>query len=120
MSNKVAVAYNLISAGGSTVGIRRTTPWVADAESINKYGGVKELLESGGSLNSVEALSMATRLRNELKYPRVLVNPGGEGGSRQAGVPGLVANAGLAILQGTDRAGALFPDRGRWRGGFAG
>lgn len=80
MSNKVAVAYNLISAGGSTVGIRRTTPWVTDAESIAKYG-VKELLESGGSLNSVEALSMATRLRNELKYPRVLVNPGGEGGS---------------------------------------
>ncbi len=78
MHNKVAVAYNLISAGGNTVGLRRTSPWVVDDDSIAKFG-TKELLESGGSMNAVEALSMATRLRNELCFPRVFVN----GGSRE-------------------------------------
>ena len=72
MSNKIAVAYNLISAGGNTVGIRGTSPWVMDEDSIAKYG-TKELLESGGSMNAVEAFSMATRLRNELSFPRVYV-----------------------------------------------
>ncbi len=73
MHNKVAVAYNLISAGGNTVGLRRTSPWVFDDESIAKFG-MKELLESGGSMNAVEALSMATRLRNEMRFPRVFVD----------------------------------------------
>jgi hypothetical protein len=72
MSNQVAIAYNLISAGGNTIGIRGTSPWIIDEDSIAKYG-IKELLESGGSMNAVEALSMATRLRNELSFPRAYV-----------------------------------------------
>lgn len=72
MNNKIAIAYNLISAGGNTIGIRGTSPWITDEDSITKYG-VKELLESGGSMNAVEAISMATRLRNELSFPRVYV-----------------------------------------------
>ena len=76
MSNKIALAYNLISAGGNTVGVRRTTSWITDADSIAKFG-TKELLESGGSMNAVEAVSMATRLRNEVSFPRVYVTSGG-------------------------------------------
>lgn len=72
MNNKIAIAYNLISAGGNTIGIRGTSPWITDEDSITKYG-VKELLESGGSMNAVEAISMATRLRNDLSFPRVYV-----------------------------------------------
>lgn len=75
MSNKVAVAYNLISAGGNTVGLRRTSPWIADEDSLAKFG-IKELLESGGSMSSVEAVSMATRLRNAMAFPRVYVVEG--------------------------------------------
>lgn len=78
MHNKVAVAYNLISAGDNTVGLRRTSAWVVDDDSIAKFG-TKELLESGGSMNAVEALSMATRLRNEMRFPRVYVTGGQEG-----------------------------------------
>ena len=76
MFNKIAIAYNLISAGGNTVGVRRTTSWITDADSIAKFGA-KELLESGGSMNAVEAVSMATRLRNEVNFPRVYVTSGG-------------------------------------------
>lgn len=76
MSNKIALAYNLISAGGNTVGVRRTTPWITNADSIAKFGA-KELLESGGSMNAVEAITMATRLRNEVSFPRVYVTSGG-------------------------------------------
>jgi len=72
MQNKIAIAYNLISAGGNTVGIRGTSPWIVEEDSIAKFG-IKELLESGGSMNAVEAISMATRLRNELCFPRVYV-----------------------------------------------
>lgn len=79
MSNKIAVAYNLISAGGSTVGLRRTSPWVEDADSIAKFG-TKELLESGGSMTAVEALGLATRLRNEMSFPRAYVVSGGRKG----------------------------------------
>lgn len=75
MHNKIAVAYNLISAGGNTVGIRRTSPWISDDDSIAKFG-TKELLESGGSMNAVEAVAMATRLRNERGFPRVFTTSG--------------------------------------------
>lgn len=75
MSNQVALAYNRINAGGNTIGLRGTSPWVVDEDSVQKFG-VKELLESGGSMNAVEALTMATRLRNELAFPRVYVVEG--------------------------------------------
>lgn len=75
MHNKIAIAYNLISAGGSTVGVRRTSVWVTNTDSIEKFG-VKELLESGGSMNGLEAVAMATRLRNEMAFPRVYVTSG--------------------------------------------
>ena len=77
MHNKVAVAYNLLTAGGNTVGIRRTSPWISDDDSVAKFG-TKELLESGGSMNAVEAVAMATRLRNERGFPRVFTTSGSD------------------------------------------
>lgn len=69
LANSVAVAYTLVNLGGSSSGVRRTTSWVSDIQSVYQYG-IKELLESAVDLNTVAASSMANRLLWELKEPR--------------------------------------------------
>ncbi len=70
MANAVAVAYTLTNTEGEATGVRMTTPWYEDVESIQQYGR-KELLLSASEINAMQADALARRKLQEGAFPRV-------------------------------------------------
>lgn len=76
MSNKIAVAYNLVVAGSDIVGERMTTYWMENAESVLEYG-IKELLQTTSGTTSEHALAALAMLLDQKKYPIPTIQWGG-------------------------------------------
>lgn len=72
MANELAVAYTRVDLSGNTVGIRQTTDWVRDEDSIAEYGR-RMLLITGASMNTVSANALAHQKLDSLKLPKLVV-----------------------------------------------
>jgi hypothetical protein len=69
MYNRVAVAYTTVATGQATVGLRGTTAWANDAESVAEFGA-RELLDSRGGTTADHAVVSRDRTLERAKYPQ--------------------------------------------------
>lgn len=77
MFNKVAVAYSYVEPGTQSVGVRKTTAWASDAESIAEYG-TKELLSSQDGLSDAAAVGRRDAILAAYRWPGGVANPTGD------------------------------------------
>jgi hypothetical protein len=74
MYNRIAVAYTTVGSGQSSVGLRGTTDWTEDADSISEFGR-RELLKSmGGTTATVATVNRDKELR-EKNRPEAVWEP---------------------------------------------
>jgi len=69
MCNSVAVVYSLVEVGMQTSGIRKTTAWGTDADSIAEYGQ-KDLISSQNDLSDAAATGRRDAILAALKWPQ--------------------------------------------------
>lgn len=74
VNNSIAVAYTMVDYLGNTLGVRYTTVWQNDQESIDRYG-LREMLLSGPSLNTVAAEALAKCKLDEMSLPIINAEP---------------------------------------------
>lgn len=74
MFNRVAVAYSLIEPGSQTPGVRATTTWTQDDDSVAVYGS-KELLVSLSGATATQAEAIRTMVLAARRYPVPGVEP---------------------------------------------
>lgn len=68
MANSVAVAYSSVAAGTATVGVRATTAWSSNADSVAAYG-TKELLHSMSGATAAGAQGVRDAVLSARQYP---------------------------------------------------
>jgi hypothetical protein len=83
IANEIAVAYTRVDLSGNTVGIRQTTGWFRDDDSVAEYG-VRRLLITGANMNIVSADALAQRKLQSLKLPKLVVTTRENSGKNQA------------------------------------
>lgn len=69
LHNRVAVAYTYVGAGAPTGGVRKTTSYLQDTDSIALFG-THEYLYSGNNLSDAAAVSQQTILLATSKLPQ--------------------------------------------------
>jgi hypothetical protein len=69
MFNKVSVGYSFVEVGTNTVGVRKTTTAVTDANSIAEFG-TRELIHMAGGLSDSEAANLGAGLLARLAWPK--------------------------------------------------
>ncbi len=73
LRNRVAVAYSYITPGTNTVGMRKTTEWIEDPESIAVYG-YHELVEQRAGMNDEAANALRNALFEQKRRPGGIPN----------------------------------------------
>jgi hypothetical protein len=94
ISNKVAVAYSWVEPGTNLVGIRKTTAYSSDSDSIGFFG-TKELLISKSGLTDAAAIQIRDNELKKRKYIRMSTS--GDGGGA---APVVECNPTVAITIG--------------------
>lgn len=90
MYNRVAVAYSYRGAGSNLTGVRKTTDWAQDDDSIRTFG-TKEVLVNGSDMTDAAALGLRAAVLAANKRP-----------------------VGASSLGGSDTVKALIRCRGWW------
>lgn len=83
IANEIAVAYTKVDLSGNTVGIRQTTPWISDPDSISEYGR-RRLLITGASMNAVSANALANQKLQSLRLPKLVLTTRTNSGKNRA------------------------------------
>jgi len=83
MANEIAVAYTRVDLSGNTVGIRQTTDWIRDDDSVAEYG-LRRLLITGASMNAVSANALANQKLQSLKLPKMVITTRENSGENRA------------------------------------
>ena len=83
MANRIAVAYNELSAGETGIGTRGTTAFSQANDSVTEFG-IKERLESLADADSASAINMRDLFLQRVKYPVATIRPR-ERGRKQIG-----------------------------------
>lgn len=78
MQNRLAVAYSYVTPGTQEVGVRKTTAWADNDESITEYG-TKEFLSSMDGMSDAAAEARRDAILASRKWP--------QGGAGQFGSP---------------------------------
>lgn len=131
MANSLSVAYTYNEAQSTDVGIRKTTTWYADADSVGAFGTIQKRLSAVGMTDAAAVYARNTALE-QMKYPSGVVTATGIGG----GDPGMaVASihclgwystldwvfapaAGTALTDSIDQIYALSNEYGQFITGF--
>ena len=78
MANSVQVAYSFVSPGTNTVGTRKITTAVTNADSIAEFGTIEAVISQGG-LTDTAASDMAKRYLADHKFPMGAASAQGTG-----------------------------------------
>jgi hypothetical protein len=69
--NRVAVAYTSVAVGQETIGVRGTTAWAEDADSVREFGK-RELLDSFSGTTQTVAVNLRNRKLAKTRFPKIL------------------------------------------------